>query len=131
MPPVQRVINVATGNRVIVDVFDLLPHHLIALNLLGMTTLLPNRIGSVSLVPSFFPFELSKQRFHAAMFKAVDNSSRSIGLEDAYVSRKLQTDGDQVKMVFEDDIGENLQPIVLSKPTPRVIDNLKHLRLRK
>ena len=65
----DRVIDVAASDRIVVDVFQLLPHHFVALNHLRMTTLLPKLIISVGLVLGFEAFQLSEDLSNVLCFE--------------------------------------------------------------
>src|SRR5260370_9503145 len=45
MSPVQRIVNIPAHHGVVVNVLDLLPHHVVVPNLLRMTSFLPNLVG--------------------------------------------------------------------------------------
>ncbi len=47
----HRVIDIAALDRIVVHVFQLLPHHLLVADLLRMTPLLPDLVLALGLVP--------------------------------------------------------------------------------
>jgi hypothetical protein len=60
------VIDISAGEPIVVHVLNLLPHHLIALNLLRVTSLPPDLVLALSLVPQLMRSQLPKSSADAA-----------------------------------------------------------------
>src|SRR5262245_13809760 len=56
MPPMRWILDITAVQGVIVDILQLLKHHLFALNLLRMVPLLPKLITALDLVTGLMPF---------------------------------------------------------------------------
>src|SRR2546430_1033142 len=74
--PMNRLIDVAALHRVEVDVLQFLSHHLVALDQLRMTPLLPELVLPVRLVTRLLLGELLQERDVVLLFEQVDDLSR-------------------------------------------------------
>ena len=62
----HRLVDVTAFDRIVVNVFQLLKHHLLALNQLRMISFLPELIATLGFMAVLVPFELPQQRYRGA-----------------------------------------------------------------
>lgn len=77
----ERVVDETSQNGVVVDVLDLLPHHVVALDLLWVAALLPDLVGTLGLMIELCCAELTQQRFRSPTFQEIDDLPGGVGLE--------------------------------------------------
>jgi hypothetical protein len=85
----NRIIHIAPSNRVIMDISDLLLHHLAGMNLLGMHPLLPYLITPIIFVPDLIETIVPKETIGPALNQSIDDCTGSIGLEGSDLSRYI------------------------------------------
>jgi hypothetical protein len=71
----QWVVDITPFDRIIVDVLQLLPHHLIGLDLLRLTTLLPYLVLGRSLVVESIRAKLPQNRLSSMALEQIDDLS--------------------------------------------------------
>jgi len=123
---VERVVDVASPDRVHVGVFELLPHHLCMVDLLRMAAFLPNLIlaAGFSLVLQCVSFQLSQQCLGVSAFKQVDDPAGREGFRASYRVGNLRGARDQVQVVLKNHVAEQCEVLVLLQVLPRVEDDL-------
>jgi hypothetical protein len=110
----QRIIDVTTSERIVMDVSELLSHHLIAVNLLRMTALLPKLMRSISFVSRTIEFQLLELRVIVVNRKPIDDLSRGERFEVTYLFADVWRTSNEMYVVLHDDVSEqHNSPLVL------------------
>ncbi len=122
-PPMQRIVNIASPYRIVMNIFNLLNHHLLILNHLRMTALLPDLIISVAPMLQFVIIQLSEDVFRFFFSQEVYDFSGRERFENADLLSQTLRGGDNVKMIFHDNIGMNFQPVVVLQIRQRIKEN--------
>lgn len=113
-----RSIHIASRHRIVVNVIHLLSHDRLALDKLRMITFFPNLIGASGLVGTL---EKSQQFQHApgvGFFQVADKTPCRPRLETLHGGRESWRGGDEMQVVFHDDITEQREVSLLLQEAP-------------
>ena len=116
------IIDVASAQRIVMNVLDLLPHNLFRLDRLRMTSFLPQLAGLIDLVLKLVELQFLKQRPELSLLHLSDDRGSREGLELADAFTELRAHSDPVQMVFHDHKGENINFPLRLKESPTVED---------
>ena len=130
----HRIVDVPASHRIFMDVLDLLPHHLFRFDHLWVTSFLPKLKVLVDFVAQFKELQLLQQSrvfhyFHYFHFLDDRLSSERFKFSDAFC--KLWSHGDPMKMVFQDDVRNDLDFTFLLKELPTVKDHFNEVAICK
>lgn len=103
VPPMNRIVDVTTTQRIVVDVLDLLPHHVVRFDDFGMAAFLPYLKVLVDLVPQFVVLQFLKQSLVSHLLHLADNRTGCERLVFGDTLCELWTNRDPVKVVFHHD----------------------------
>src|ERR1019366_6080172 len=129
--PIRRIVHIPAPDRIVVHVLELLQHHLFADDLLGMMPILPELIDLPALVRLLEVGQLPKDRFGSLLLEPVDDSARGERLEVPRIFAQIRGRRDPVKVIFHDDVAEELQPAILLEELPGAVDDLHDVRPRE
>ena len=102
----------AAGDRVIVQVCQLLKHHFIAHNRLRMRALLPELMLTLQFVRRATIFELMKQPIASLGFELCDQGARGMAFEVREDTRQIRCGENCMEMVIENDPSVDLERFV-------------------
>jgi hypothetical protein len=84
-----RNIHIASLHWIVVDVIELLPHYVFAVNQLCMCAFLPNLVCTVCLMCALGKLQALERTFGMGLFKMVDDVSRCEGFKTSYGFRQI------------------------------------------
>lgn len=100
--PSSGIVNKASTNRVVMDVFDFLPHHILRLDLDRVAAFLPELVVLIFLVTKLVVPQLLKQRLSAFLLHQLQygGSRERLELTDAF--GKLCPNANPMNVIFHD-----------------------------
>jgi hypothetical protein len=109
VPPMLLSCHQPAHDQVIVNILQLLRHHFITGDFLGMKSLLPYLVQALNLVRSPEILELIQQPFAFLGLQLIQDSLSGVTLEISQDTREVRRGENGVKMVIQDDPGVNFQ----------------------
>jgi len=103
-----------------VNVFDLLPHHFIRLNLLRMAAILPELVLLIYFVTGLEKLQFLQQCLVAFVFHLPENCCGNKRFELTHTFGKLRPDRNPMDMIFHDDKRQNVNFSLALKKLPTV-----------
>ena len=77
----RRIIHLSATQRIVVNVLDFLPHHVLRLDRLRVTSFLPQLMRLINFVPRFIESQLVQKRFVSFFLHPFDDRGRREGFE--------------------------------------------------
>lgn len=140
-PPAKSSVPTSTANararrhtpayRAVVNVLDLRPQHRVALNQLWVTSLLPKLVRALGLPPFLIVRQLVEQPLPPRGFELGNNLTGGVPFERLKDSGKIGSLAHEMKMIFENDVRIEPQPLVLAAVTERLHNDLAIRRTRE
>ena len=127
----RRILDMATLHGVIVNILQLLPHHLFVLDLFWLAPFLPNLILTLGLMRKFACAQLLQENSSRIPFQQSDDLPGRIRfgtLDDLW---KLGSRRNHMQVIIQNDVAEQLEfPLSLQK-TPRIENNVDSFGTRE
>ncbi len=127
----HRFIDVAAAHWVLMRVLELLQHHLVAQDLLGVAAFLPELMSLINFVPQLVKPELLQQSLATGRFQIVENYARGERFESPDLLRQVWALGDPMQVVLHDDESKDLDSALALQEAPGVEDDFDIARLRE
>ena len=127
----QHVGDVTTTQRILVNIFDLLPHLVVGVELLRMIAFLPQLISLARFVAKFVEGKFLKQSGVLALLQCLDNRFRGERFEISDAIRQPGTDGDPVEVVLHDHECQDFDFTLPLQESPAIQYKPCKLRMRK
>ena len=99
-----REIHISAFHRVVVDVFNFLAHHRLAVDHFRVRAFLPQLIHPVLLMRAFAEAQTLQGFVGAFCLQVIDDLSRGEGLELAEAFAQIGCLGDEVQVVFQNHV---------------------------
>jgi len=107
-------------------VINLLHHHFCAQNLFGMAAFLPELIFPIGSGAGFVGVQFQEHSVGFPLFEVVDDFAGGPGFKVADFLAQVPGRGDEMEVVFHDDVGVERQALVLLKELQGVENDLRH-----
>lgn len=91
------------------SVLNLLPHHLVILNLLWLSTFLPELEFTVLLMVQLRRFQLAEQCLALTILQEINDLASCSGLETVHYRRQFRCGYDHVQMILQNQPGKKLE----------------------
>ena len=123
----QRIIYVSAFCRIFVDVFELLPHHVVVLDHLGMASLLPKLVSGVRLVFHLVILQVLENGTNISCLEQINDATSRERLEVGDLVAEIVRRRDQMQVILQDYVAVQRKPAVFLQKTPRVEQDLYRL----
>ena len=113
-------IDIASFDRIVVDIFQFLNHHFVGLNLLRMNAFFPELIIAFDFVCPFESLHVLQNDARFSFDQEVENATGCIRFEPLDDIGQIRCRRDQVQVVFQDDVTKEFEGIIYGEITPRI-----------
>ncbi len=124
----SRIIHISTPQWIVVDVLNLLPHHLVRLDNFRVTTFLPKLMGLIDFVSELVESQFLQKRFVTFFLHPLDDGGRCEGFELSDTLVQLRANADPMQVIFHDHKCVHRDVTLSLEESPAFKDHIRKFR---